>query len=203
VVLNFFGGHRCHRFATRFRGLEAARVQGRDLLPLVYHAPSSRSSFSLAAGISTMFLMLAGCSGRAPTVIFAGPNGPVVLNSPSSAMPGGQVGPPPGMEPMGPAFVQSSNRSGSYTGSATVLASNGYACQSPVKISGFHVNGNAVRFGGFRGRIDPYNGLQMANRGQWIVGQFDGATFNGQITFWSNQLGPRCTYLLNLQRTGA
>jgi hypothetical protein len=107
------------------------------------------------------------------------------------------------MEPTGPAFAQSINRSGSYTGSATVLASNGYVCQSPVKISGFHVNGNAVRFGGFRGTIDRYNGLQMANRGQWIVGQFDGVTFNGQFTFWSNQLGPRCTYLLNLQRTGA
>jgi hypothetical protein len=154
------------------------------------------------AGLSA--LMLAGCSGQAPKVMLATPNGPVTLNAPASSAPqGGLATPPPGLEQPAPMPAPSVSRSGTYTGTATLLASNGYMCRNSVKVSGFHVNGNAVQFGGFRGTIQSDGGLQMVNRNQWIVGQFEGATFSGQISFSSNRLGPGCAYVLNLQRTSA
>ena len=50
--------------------------------------------------------------------------------------------------------------------------------------------------------IDGDDGLQMVYNQQWILGQFEGATFHGHVTFWGRQ-GPGCTYLLNLERTSA
>ncbi len=74
--------------------------------------------------------------------------------------------------------------------------------RTPCPVVGFHVSGNRVRFGRFRGTIDGDDGLQMVYNQQWILGQFEGATFHGHVTFWGRQ-GPGCTYLLNLERTSA
>ncbi len=77
-----------------------------------------------------------------------------------------------------------------------------------MQVTGFHVSGNSVRFGGFRGTIDSAGGLQMVHGGQWIVGQFEGTTFNGQFTFPpQNQRrvrasGPGCSFVLSLNRIG-
>ena len=49
------------------------------------------------------------------------------------------------------------------------------------KVGNFFVRGNSVRYERFRGRIDANNGLQMINGNQYIIGQFEGATFHGQL----------------------
>ena len=158
----------------------------------------------VTAGLAAVCLALSGCSGP-PTVVLATPNGPQTLYAPpSSNMPGGLVAPPPGLgtpSPQAPAAIGGS-RNGTYTGTASVLSTYGNQCQETVPVVGFRVRGNSVRFGRFRGTIDPGNGLQMTYNQQWIVGQFEGATFHGQVTFWGAS-GPGCTYLLNLQRTSA
>ena len=148
--------------------------------------------------LSALCLMMSACSGP-PTVLLATPNGPQTLYAPPSAMPNGAVPPPPGLT-VPPS--QPVSRNGTYTGTATVLSTYGNQCQETVPVVGFRVRGNAVRFGRFHGTIDPGNGLQMSYDQQWIVGQFEGATFHGQVTFWG-RMGPGCTYLLNLQRTSA
>jgi hypothetical protein len=152
----------------------------------------------LLFGLTALCLALPGCSGP-PTVLLATPNGPQTLYAPSPAMPNGAVPPPPGLTapPSQPV-----SRNGTYTGTASVLSTYGNQCQETVPVVGFRVRGNKVRFGRFYGTIDPSDGLQMTYDTQWIVGQFEGATFHGQVTFWGRS-GPGCTYLLNLQRTSA
>lgn len=49
--------------------------------------------------------------------------------------------------------------------------------------------------------IDANNGLQMVNGNQWIIGQFEGATFHGQLDVPRGWNAPGCTYMLTLQRT--
>ena len=77
------------------------------------------------------------------------------------------------------------------------MSSYGNMCQETVPVVGFRVSGNRVRFGRFHGTIDSNDGLQMVSNQQWIVGQFEGATFHGQVTFWTRE-GPGCTYVLSL-----
>jgi hypothetical protein len=157
------------------------------------------------AGLTVLWLGLAGCSGP-PTVQLATPNGPEILYSPQPAMPqggpGGAIPPPANLMPGAPPPAQPVSRNGTYTGAATLMSNYGNMCQDTVPIVGFHVSGNRVRFGRFRGTIDGDDGLQMVYNQQWILGQFEGATFHGHVTFWGRQ-GPGCTYLLNLERTSA
>ena len=154
-------------------------------------------------------LTLFGCTVQtglsAPNVVLDTPTGPVPLNSPAPApvMPGGLAGPPPGLEPSLPVPTQAVSRNGTYTGTAEVLSTAGGTCLNGTKVDNFKVHGNSVRFGGFRGTIAPDGGLQMVFGGTWIVGQFEGATFRGQVDDtggrWS---GPGCTFILTLERTG-
>ncbi len=160
----------------------------------------------LVAGLTVLWLGLAGCSGP-PTVQLATPNGPQVLFSPQPAMPqGGPAGtiPPPAnlMPGAAPSPAQPVSRNGTFTGSANLMSSYGNMCQETVRVVGFRVSGNRVRFGRFHGTIDSNDGLQMVSNQQWIVGQFEGATFHGQVTFWTRE-GPGCTYVLSLERTSA
>ncbi len=116
---------------------------------------------------------------------------------------GATVGPPPGLEnSASPKTAQPVSRDGTYVGTAVPLDTGGGLCIQTQQVSGFHVRGDSVRFGGFRGTIDADNGLQMVSRRDWIIGQFEGDTFRGQIDV-SGRIGhPGCTYMLNLQRVG-
>jgi hypothetical protein len=94
------------------------------------------------------------------------------------------------------------NRTGSYAGTAVPLETGGGLCIQTEKVGNFHVRGNSVRYGRFRGRIDANNGLQMVNGNQWIIGQFEGATFHGQLDLPGGFNNPGCTFMLSLERVG-
>jgi hypothetical protein len=156
----------------------------------------------LKVRLAPLCLVLFGCSGP-PTVVLDTPTGVVPLDSPAPvAMPGGLAAPPPGLEPMSPAPAKGVSRNGTYTGTATVLVTNGGLCTDTLKVSGFDVQANSARFGGFRGTIASDGRVQMVYGQDWIAGQFDGATFQGQLDLLGRFDSPGCTYMLNLQRTG-
>ena len=79
---------------------------------------------------------------------------------------------------------------------------DGGLCTKPLSLSGMLVQGGSVRFGRFHGVIDPYGGLQMTDAGMWIVGQFEGAVFRGQLSAPGPRDAPGCSYLVGLARTG-
>lgn len=164
----------------------------RRMLPLLHH---SRTSVALC-------LLLAGCSGGGPTVLFDTPTGVTPIYMPSPAMPDGLVPPPPGLANSPPPPAQSVNRNGNYAGTAVPLDTGGGICMSNQQVGNFRVNGNTVRYGGFRGRIQPDGGLQMVSGQNWIIGQFEGATFHGQLDLNGRFNEPGCTYMLSLQRIG-
>jgi len=152
-------------------------------------------------------LMLLGCTVQTglpgPNVTFDTPMGPVPLNAPAPVGPGsGLAAPPPGLEPMSPVPARSVSRDGTYSGRAEVLSTAGGMCLHGMNVSNFRVRGNSVRFGQFRGTIAPDGGLQMVSRGTWIVGQFEGATFQGQVDAAGNWDMPGCTFFLTLDRIG-
>jgi hypothetical protein len=153
-------------------------------------------------------LVLFGCTGQnglqAPTVILSTPTGSVPLYTPaqSPAGPGSNLIVPPGLDAASPPPpVPSGNRNGTYSGRAEVLTTNGGLCNS-MNVSNFKVHGNSVRFGGFRGTIAPDGGLQMVFGGTWIIGQFEGDTFRGQVDFRGRRDTPGCVFVLALDRTG-
>jgi hypothetical protein len=163
-----------------------------------------RPGQTLAIGIASV-LLLAGCTGHGPQVVLDTPTGPTTLYSPAPEVPG--VPPPPGMgmpslQQGGPPPPPPGPRSGTYAGVAEPLDTGGGICIRNRQVGGFHVHGNAVRYGQFRGTIGPDNGLQMVSGQTWIYGQFEGPTFRGQLDIPAafNNLG--CTYMLTLNRVG-
>jgi hypothetical protein len=94
------------------------------------------------------------------------------------------------------------DRSGSYAGTAVPLDTGGGLCLQTQKVGSFFVRGHSVRYGRFRGTIDANSGVQMVNGRQWLIGQFEGATFHGQLDLPGGFNGPGCTYMLNLERVG-
>lgn len=147
-------------------------------------------------------LMLAACTGG-PTIVVDTPTGADLISTPPPAMPGGGIGPPPGMQASLPVPGQTLDRSGSYAGTAVPLDTGGGICLQTKKVGNFFVRGNSVRYGRFRGRIDANDGLQMVNGNQWIIGQFEGATFHGQLDLPGGFNFSGCTYALSLQRMGS
>jgi hypothetical protein len=164
------------------------------------NGPTSRC-IALALRLALACLPLFGCSGG-PTVMVDTPSGVLPLDAPAPAMPGGLAGPPPGLEPTSPIAAQGVGRDGTYTGTATVLVTGGGLCRDTLTVSGFTVRGSRARFGGFRGTIAADGGLQMVYGRDWIVGQFEGASFHGQLDVLGRFDSPGCNYMLNLQRTG-
>ena len=166
----------------------------------------------LGARLAPICLMLLGCTVQTglpgPTVVLDTPTGPVPLYAPAPVGPGsGLAAPPPNLEPVAPipaqaVPAQAASRDGSYAGIAEVLTTGGGLCIKPVTISGFVVRGNSARFDGFRGTIDPDGGVQMYYGGNWIVGQFEGGIFRGQLSTSGRFSGNGCSYILNLERTG-
>jgi hypothetical protein len=179
------------RHATRLQAIETA-------------GPARQCS---RLSLTVLCLLLLDCSGnnawQQPTVILDTAAGPRTLLSPAPAMPGGAVAPPPGLENAPPSNpVPPVRRDGTYVGTAVPLDTGGGLCIATHQVSGFHVQGNSVRFGGFRGTIDANNGLQMVSRRDWIAGQFDGDTFRGQMDVTGRFDAPGCTFMMTLQRAG-
>jgi hypothetical protein len=145
-------------------------------------------------------LLLAGCAGGPPTIVLDTPTGPTTLYSPNPEVPGAP--PPPGLS--GPPIPTPpvADLSGTYAGVAAPLDTGGGLCIANQKVGGFRVRGHSVRYGQFRGTIAPDNGLQMVFGQTWIFGQFEGATFHGQIDIPGRFGAPGCTYLLTLDRVG-
>ncbi len=145
-------------------------------------------------------LLLSACSGSNPPS--------TALNTPTSTMPiqtstplPTNSSPSPGLAGPAPVPEQNVDRTGSYAGTAVPLSTSGGACLNSVDVKGFHVRGNAARFGGYRGTIDANNGVQMVYGTNWLIGQFEGTTFHGQLDL-TQRFGADCTYMLTLQRVG-
>jgi hypothetical protein len=161
----------------------------------------------IRVGLIPLCLTLFGCTIQSglpgPNVIFNTPMGSVPLNSPASVPPGGALAvPPANLEPPLPVPTQPVSRDGTYSGTAEVLSTNGGSCTRGMNVSNFRVHGNSVRFGLFRGTIASDGGLQMVFRGTWIIGQFEGATFRGQVDDRGGRNSAGCTFILTLDRTG-
>ncbi|HME21003.1 MAG TPA: hypothetical protein VKI44_06530 [Acetobacteraceae bacterium] len=163
---------------------------------------------AVRSSLAILCPLLIGCTGnngwQPPTVLLDTPTGVTPIYSPAPAMPGGAVGPPPGLDnsalpvPTGPVSLD-----GNYVGTAEPLETGGGQCITTQQVSGFRVRGNSVRYSVFRGTIGANNGVEMVYGQDWIFGQFDGATFRGQLDLRGRFDTPGCTYLLNLQRAGA
>lgn len=151
-------------------------------------------------------LTLLGCTVQTglpgPNVTFDTPMGPVPLNSPAPGPSAGGLAVPPGLDQTMPVPAPVVSRNGTYSGRAEVLSTAGGMCLNGMNVSNFKVHGNSVRFGQFRGTIAPDDGLQMVSRGTWIIGQFEGATFRGQVDARGNWDAPGCTFILTLDRVG-
>ena len=150
-------------------------------------------------------LLVLSCSNSAslqiPDVVLDTPMGVTPLYTPAPTARYGLALPPPGLQSGLPISPQITDRSGSYAGTAQPLSTDLGACINTLKVSGFLVRGNSVRFGGFHGTIAADSGLQMAYGQQWVIGQFEGASFHGQLNF-PGRFGPGCTYMLTLERVG-
>src|SRR5215472_18045169 len=161
-----------------------------------------------AASFGISCLILAGCSGGVPSIVLDTPSGPTPIYTPTPApmdMPGGGVGPPPGMQAAvampgqqgtPPVPGQMVSRSGSYAGTAVPLDTGGGVCLATKTVHNFFVRGDSVRYGGFHGTIDGNGGLQMVFADRWIIGQFDGTTFRGQFELAGGFNFSGCTYML-------
>ena len=85
-------------------------------------------------------------------------------------------------------------RQGSYRGAASVRSNPGGQCRA-MTISNWTVRGDQVRFGAFRGTIQPDGSLNMQAGQSYIRGRFSARGFTG--TFW--RPGPHCTFTLALR----
>jgi len=151
-------------------------------------------------------LALVGCSGDMPSVTVNTAHGQTPIYTPA-AQSTGSLAAPPQIEQ--PTASLATDRSGTYAGTAVPLDTGGGMCIKTRTVSGFTVRGKSVRFGSFRGTLDANGGVQMFAGQHWIVGQFEGAVFAGQLDMTQSGLGRGgfgargCSYLLNLQRIGA
>ena len=173
--------------------------------------PKSASSAAWSA-LAVLCPLLLGCSGnngwQPPTVLLDTPSGPTPIYSPTATptptMPGGLVGPPPGLETQQRRFPRHQ---------AAAVAATRVSRNRCKRVAGYASNPGLCRDFGFaaipcamavfRGTIDANNGLQMVYGRDWIIGQFDGATFHGQLDLNGRFGAPGCTYKLSFQRTGA
>jgi hypothetical protein len=149
--------------------------------------------------------LLAGCTGsgwQPPTVMAASVMGAKTIYPPDAAQPTADVLPTP---PAGSANAASSvgapaEHDGDYAGWAYPLVTDGGLCTQTLRIAGFRVLGGRVSFGQYRGRIDSENGLQMAGGTNWLIGQFYGVTFRGQLMTYATHNRPGCSFIVRLER---
>jgi hypothetical protein len=186
----------------RFELSEARREGSEGMLRNHRLRPVGAPGQVSAAVAGVLCVLLAGCSGTAPTVLLDTPTGVKPIYQPSPAMPGGLVGPPPGLNGQPPPPVRRGDLSGTYAGTAVPLNTGGGLCIQNQRVGGFRVRGNSVRYGGFRGTIAPGGSVQMVYGQDWIFGQFEGATFRGQLDLRGRFGAPGCTYQFSLERVG-
>ena len=92
---------------------------------------------------------------------------------------------------------------GIYVGSADVAVNENASCRSPMRITNFRVEGNRIRFGGFRATIGPDGSIQgTAYRGMWMYGRFEGPNFVGKIDATGDTTGllENCVFAITTTR---
>jgi hypothetical protein len=95
---------------------------------------------------------------------------------------------------------QLAGRDGDYVGTADPYVTDGGLCIRTQPVGDFHVRGDEVRFGRFDGRIERGDNLQMVYDGGWLVGQFQGGTFHGQLMTYTKPGTPACSFMVSLRR---
>ncbi len=88
--------------------------------------------------------------------------------------------------------------SGAFAGTGHLNAYFGSGCRSEITVNRFVVDGDRVRYLGFRGRIEGGTFLRMQSGDAYIYGIFDGDRFTGHL--WRPT--PQCTYDLVLSHVG-
>lgn len=161
-----------------------------------------RLAASIALGLTTAACTAIYSNNGPPTVIYHNPFGPSQVYPGGPPQPaGGTLAAPPGnLESNGPASPMRRGRDGVYSGTAVPLNTAGGLCIRSQKIRDFRVQGDRVRWGRFRGRVED-NGLQMVNGNTWVTGQFDGGRFSGQISIQDRFGNPGCTFMMTLHNT--
>jgi hypothetical protein len=152
-----------------------------------------------------MSVLLQGCTGsdwQPPTVMVATAMGATTIYPPAAARPADDVlpGPPAGLANAASPGGPPAGPDGDYAGWADPLVTDGGLCGQTLRIEGFHVLGDRVSFGEYRGRIDGGNGVQMAAGSDWLIGQFYGATFHGQLMTYAAHSRPACSFSVRLER---
>jgi len=87
-------------------------------------------------------------------------------------------------------------RTGQYAGTGTVISNPGGRCASTITITRWFVSGRNVRFGAFRGTIQPDGSLAMQAGMFHISGRFVGSRFEGR--HWRG-LAEGCQYLIAVE----
>jgi hypothetical protein len=157
------------------------------------------------ACLAVLSVLLQGCAGsdwQPPTVMAASTMGATTIYPPAAAQPAPDVlpAPPAGLVNAAPPAGTPAGHDGDYAGWAEPLMSDGGLCLQTLRIEGFRVRDDRVSFGRFRGRIDSEAGLQMAGGNDWLIGQFDGATFHGQLLTYATHSRPSCSFIVKLER---
>jgi len=92
---------------------------------------------------------------------------------------------------------------GVYVGTANVDVNGNYTCPVTMSITGFQVNADVMRFGGFRSRIAADGSVGPTSfRGMWLTGRFEGPKFVGNVDATgdiSGQFGT-CIYAISVTR---
>lgn len=157
------------------------------------------------ACLAALSVLSQGCAGsdwQPPTVMVASAMGATTIYPPAAARPAPDVLPaaPAALANAAPPAGTPAGHDGEYAGWADPLMSDGGLCMLTLRIEGFRVLGDRVSFGQFRGRIDSGNGLQMAGGNDWLIGQFNGATFHGQLMTYATHSRPACSFIVRLER---
>jgi len=159
------------------------------LIPLMICVVTAGCSYKFAPG-----------SSQPGTLTFDTPGALPMTPSPSPAMPGGTVSPPPGMQGAATPQTQSLTRpvSGPYSGTGQLLTNPGGNCDQNITITNWIVTNDRVSFGTFNGVIQADGSLSMQAGPAYVWGQFVGSHFTGRV--W--RPGPFCTYMLTLDPVG-
>ena len=104
--------------------------------------------------------------------------------------------------PVAPVSVAAGPFDGLYTGTAVVEVNPEFGCTRQIPVGGFRVDGNAVRFGAFRGTVAPDGSATLLFGYSTMVGRFADNGFQGRIALypmlqWDKEA---CVYRASLGR---
>ena len=92
---------------------------------------------------------------------------------------------------------------GLYVGRALIQVNPDFKCLKDLPVSGFRVDGNAVRFGGYSGTIQPDGTARLPYGPNLTTGVFTSDGFHGEILLYPVRIGydvDACTYRADLNR---